>query len=87
VDFGPDLLLTEIRIISKQVSVEPPPSALDVTLSAFADERRRACNTAPARAHNYRSISPARWALSSKPPAAVATVDPWDRQTDGQTSG
>ena len=53
-----------------QTRGQPPPSAVNVTLPAFAAERRAA---APAAQHlkrgarNYRSISPAPMALSSKP--------------------
>jgi len=32
----------------KQVGVEPPPSALSITLPAFAAERRRTYSTTPA---------------------------------------
>ena len=76
-------LLETIRI--QQECVEPPPSALNMTLSAPAAERRRLQQGAG----SYRSISPARRALSSKkkPPATGATVDRWDRQTDRQTDG
>ena len=53
---------------------EPPPSALNVTLPAFAAERRRA--------HSYRSTSPAHRTLNRK----SAGVDRCDRQTDRQTN-
>jgi len=51
-----------------------------MTLPAFAAERRRL-------QHGARSyLLPAgRWATN--PPASVAAVDRWDRQTDGRTDG
>ena len=47
----------------QRVSVEPPSSALNMTLPAFAVERRRLQHSA----RSYRSISPARRVLGSKP--------------------
>ena len=67
---------------NEQVCVQPPPSALNVTLPAFAAgaERRRLLHCA----RSCRLIHPpAHTALSCKP--AAAAVDRWDRQTVGRT--
>jgi len=61
--------------------VDPPPSGLGVTLPALA-ERHCTCSC--------RSISPARWALSSKPAGRPPLLQPsfeGDRQPDGRTNG
>jgi len=50
---------------NKKVCIKPPPSALNVTLPAFAAENRRACSTTPAAHLQLRSTSPARMALNS----------------------
>jgi len=55
-----------------------------MTLPAFAAELRRAYSTAPAAFDRY--ILPAR-RPAANPPVAVAAVDRWYRQTDGQTDG
>jgi len=63
-----------------------------MTLPAFAVERsaaERRCvqhgaRSAPAAIDRYR-LPARRWAAN--PPAAVADVDQWDRQTDRQTDG
>ena len=55
-------------------STQPPSSALNMTLPAFAAEHRGACSTAPATIAGR---------SAANPPAAVAAVDRWDRQTDG----
>jgi len=74
--------------VSYQTSLLAPPSALSVTLPTFAAERRRGyvCSTEPA-ARQQLSIdiclSPRRSAAN--PSAAIAAVDQWGRQTDGQT--
>jgi len=41
-----------------------------------------ACCTAPAAVDRF---LPPDWRSAANPPAAVATVDRWDRRTDGQT--
>ena len=61
----------------EQVCVQLPTPADNVTLLAFAAERRPRSN---------RSISPARRAHGSKPAAAVCDGR-LIRQTDGQTDG
>jgi len=56
--------------------VQPPPSDLNATLSAFAAERLQ---------HGARCTAATidRYLLSAvNPPAAIAAVDRWDRQTD-----
>jgi len=58
--------------------VQPPASAVKVALPTFADERRRALHGA----RSYWQPSTASRALSSKPSAAIAAVQRWDRQTD-----
>ena len=71
----------------KQVSVQPPPMAVKVTLSAFPAERRRllhSARSAPAAIDQY--ILPARRSAAN-PPHAAAAVDRRNRQTDGQTGG
>jgi len=55
-----------------QVCDEPPPSVLNMTLPAFAAERRRMQHGA----RSYQSIA------AANPPADVAAVDRWDRETD-----
>jgi len=67
------------NLLIEQVCVEPPPSAFDITLPAFAAERRRLQHGT----RSWRSISPANRARRSKP--AVAVVGRWDKQTDRQT--
>ena len=71
---------------AKQVWVEPPSSALNMTLPTFADEHRRL-------QHGARSASAAidRYILSTgysaaNTPAAIDAVDRWDRQTDGRST-
>jgi len=61
----------------EQVCVEPPPSALNMTLPAFVAERWRLQHGA----HSYLSMSPADRALSSKPAGHRRR----GRQTDGRT--
>jgi len=61
--------------LNKEVCVEPPPSALDMTLPAFAAGRRRTCSTALAAVDRYLGRS------AANPPAAAAIVDRRDRQT------
>ena len=70
-----------------QLSVQPRPSPVYMTLPAFVAERRAAATMLMgAGARRCRSLSPARTALSSKPPhAAAAAIDGIDRQTDGRT--
>jgi len=68
----------------KQACVEPP-SALNMMLPAFAAD----CpclhnNTSSKHAHGYRSISPASWALSSKPASSCCCCQSMG-QTDGRT--
>jgi len=63
-----------------RVCVEPPPSALNKTLPAFAAERRRLWHSA----RGCRSISPVRRALSSKPTGRCCCC--WSvGQIDGRT--
>jgi len=64
------------------VSAEPPPSALNMTLPAFGAERRRRLLHG---ASCFRSISPARLALSSKP-AGCSCYCRSMGQTDRQTT-
>ena len=68
---------------AKQVCVRRPTSVVNVTLPAFAAQRRRLLHGAPA-ARRYRSISLARRALSSKPTARHCCCR-WTGQTDGRT--
>ena len=70
----------------EQVCVQLPTSAVNVTLPAFAAAAPCCCGTTarPAPGSN-RPISPARQALSSKPPHAAAVVDRRDRRSDGRT--
>jgi len=82
-----------MRYQYKQVCVEPPPSALNVTLPAFAAERRRACNTAPA-AHPQLSIDISYLQgaqLQTRWPPLLLSIDGADRvidrRTDGRTDG
>ena len=67
----------------KQVCVEPP-SALNVTLPAFAAQRRRlqndACSTITALC---RYLLPTG-SSAANPPAAADAVDRWDKWTDRQ---
>jgi len=68
--------------------VQPSTTAINVTLLAFAADRRVAMRRAAAAAlqlgaRRCQSISPTRGAPSSKPPHAAAAVDRWDRRTDG----
>jgi len=65
----------------QQVRVEPPPSAVSMTLPAFAAERGAYCTTIAA------SLQQARHGgrSAANPPAAVAAVDRWDRQMDGRS--
>ena len=70
--------------------VQPSTTAINVTLLAFAADRRVAMRRAAAAAlqlgaRRCRSISPTRGEPSSKRPHAAAAVDRWDRQTDGRT--
>ena len=65
--------------LNKEVCVEPPPSALDMTLPAFAAGRRRTCSTALAAVDRY--LAPAAGRSAANPPAAAAVVDRRDRQT------
>ena len=74
-------LFETIRI--QQECVEPPPSALNMTLSAPAAERRRLQQGAG----SYRSISPAGRALSSKKTTGHRCYCRSMGQTDGQTDG
>jgi len=67
----------------KQVLIEPTQSALNMTLPAFAAERRRLQHGDG----RHQSIALGALlqapALSSKP--VVAAVDRWDRRTDGRS--
>ena len=82
------------RHSNQQVCVQPPSSAVNLTLPAFDAERRAAATLLPARLQLVRgagacsclSISPTRRALGSKPtnPTAAA-VDRCDRRTDRPT--
>jgi len=69
------------------VSAEPPPSALNMTLPAFGAERRRRLLHG---ASCFRSISPARLALSSKPAGCSCycrSMGQTDRRTDRRQRG
>jgi len=73
-------------------------SAVNMTLPAFAAERRAAAPCCWCHMHarrvplllsagaSLRSTSPARGALSSKP-AGVTVIGRWDRETDRRTDG
>ena len=70
-----------------KVSAEPPPSALNMTLPAFGAERRRRLLHG---ASCFRSISPARLALSSKPAGCSCycrSMGQTDRRTDRRQRG
>ena len=72
--------------ICRQVSAEPPPSALNMTLPAFGAERRRLLHGASC----HRSISLARLALSSKPAGCSCycrSMGQTDRRTDRRQRG
>jgi len=69
---------TDSDCIAKQVCVEPRPSALDMTLPAFAAERRR---RVPA-IDRYLLQAPA---LSSKPAARRCCSRSTEGRTDGRT--
>jgi len=73
--------------IFRGVCVQPHPSAVSVTLPAFAAERRAAAPLLLSPGACYRSISPVRGALSSKPAACRCCGRPMGRQTDGQMDG
>jgi len=60
-------------------AVQPRPSAVNMTLPAFAAERRRAS------AVDRYFLSAGRSAAN--PPHTAAAVDRRNRQTDGQTDG
>jgi len=64
-----------------QLCIEPPSSALNMKLPAFAAERRRPQHGAC----SCRSVCLLTGRLATNPPGAVAAVDRWDRQTDGRT--
>ena len=70
----------------EQVCVQPPLSAVNVTLPAFTAERRhllrRYCWALAPAAQCYPSVSPAPGRSAAKHPHAAAAVDRWDRQTD-----
>ena len=73
------IIVNTSRIITKEYKscVQPHPSAVKVTLLAFAAKRRHvACRA--------RSISSARWALSSKTnrPPLLLSIDETDIRTD-----
>jgi len=74
---------TEVTVstIIQQVPVEHHPSAVNVTLPAFAAERRRLLHSA----HSCRWISLPAGRSAANPPAAVAAVNRWDRLVDRQT--
>jgi len=63
----------------RQVCVQPPTPAVNVTLPAFADERRAA---GAVRIDRY--ILPSERSAANLS-TAVAAVDRWDRPTDRQT--
>jgi len=78
----------------KQVCVQPSPSAVNVTLPAFAAERRAAaglllrasacCTTIAARLQLHIDLLHAGRSAAN-PPHAAAAVDRWDRQIDRRT--
>jgi len=71
-----------------KIHVQPRSSALNVTLPAFAAERRAArllLMSAPAAGTRRRQLSidfPAAELPAANPPATAAAADRWDRQTD-----
>ena len=78
--------LAQRRVVlqkQQQLCVEPPPSALNVTLPAFAAESRRP----HPRARIYRSISVADAGdqQQTRRPPLLLSIDGTDRWTDGQT--
>jgi len=77
------------RLINEQVCVESPPSALNMTLPAFAAERRRhiAMPTPYRNARSCRLISAADVGaqLQNCRPLLLLSVDGTDRRTDRRT--
>ena len=69
----------------KQVCVQPPTSAKNVTLLAFAAERRAAERRAAACAAVHRYIPPVGPAAANPPHAATVEQDGTDRRTNGRT--
>jgi len=67
-----------VIFVDKQVHVQPPPSAVKVTLPVFAAGRRRLL-------HGARSCRSIFLAAGRSAANAVAAVDRWDRQTDRRT--
>jgi len=69
--------------------VQPRLSAVNVTLPAFAAERRAAAPLLLGPGACYRSIPPACRALRSKSAArrCMLSIDGTDRRTDRQTNG
>jgi len=77
-------LVTCTQQIISTKSVQSPPSVLNMTLPAFAAERRPACSKAPIEARNYRSVSPVVVCSAANPTADVAAVDQWDGRKDAR---
>jgi len=68
---------------NEQLYVQPPTSAVNVMLPAYAADRRRMLhNTRSAPAVIDRYLLPADDQQQTRPPADIAVVDRWDRQTD-----
>ena len=78
-----------IRHNKPKIHVQPRSSALNVTLPAFAAERRAVqllLMSAPAAGTRRRQLSidfRAAELPAANPPATAAAADRWDRQTDG----
>ena len=82
--------VVETRRRLQQVCVGPPSSALNMTLPAFAAERRRLQQmSTDSSARSYRSISAdsarAQQQTGRTPP--LLSIDATERRTDGQTDG
>jgi len=74
------ILIYRLLCALSYLFVQPRPSAINTTLPAFAAAHRAAAPLLLSAGDCYRSIFPARGALSSKP--AAAAVDRWDIPTD-----
>jgi len=75
------LVSSHFTPLKQQVSVQPPTAAVNVTLLAFAAERRAAGRPQPVAADRYLLPSGHQ---AANPPHAAAAVDT-DGQTDGRT--
>ena len=69
--------------LHQQVCVEPPPSAFNMTLPAFAAERGRLQHGA--RSHRLISAADAGAQQQTRRPQLLLSVDGTDRRTDRRT--